>query len=128
MSASVDTSAIFLTDTPKQIKTKINKYAFSGGQDTVEKHRQLGGNTTVDVAYQYLTFFLEDDEKLQEIKEKYESGEMMTGEIKAIAIKELQEYVEAFKERRAKVTSDVIEDFFSQKPLEYRGNASAKKA
>lgn len=30
MSASDFNSAIFLTDTPKQIKTKINKHAFSG--------------------------------------------------------------------------------------------------
>ena len=29
MSASDTTSSIYLTDTPKQIKTKINKYAFS---------------------------------------------------------------------------------------------------
>ena len=47
---------------------QINKYAFSGGRDTIEEHRKLGGNTEVDVAYQYLTFFLEDDDKLAHIK------------------------------------------------------------
>ena len=47
---------------------QINKYAFSGGRDTIEEHRQLGGNTEVDVSYQYLTFFLDDDEKLAHIK------------------------------------------------------------
>ena len=47
---------------------QINKYAFSGGRDTIEEHRKLGGNTDVDVAYQYLTFFLEDDDKLAHIK------------------------------------------------------------
>lgn len=31
MSTSDPNSAIFLTDTPKQIKDKINKHAFSGG-------------------------------------------------------------------------------------------------
>jgi tryptophanyl-tRNA synthetase len=36
MSASVGTQAVFMTDTPKQIKTKINKHAFSGGQETLE--------------------------------------------------------------------------------------------
>ena len=44
------------------------KYAFSGGRDTIEEHRKLGGNTQVDVSYQYLSFFLEDDEKLATIK------------------------------------------------------------
>jgi len=122
MSASVDSSAIFLSDTPKQIKTKINKYAFSGGQDTVEKHRELGGRTKVDVAFQYLTFFMEDDDKLADIKQKYESGELLTGELKAICIKELQEYVAAFQERRKLVTEEVREMFMSTRPLTYGGN------
>lgn len=42
MSASDPTSAIFVTDTDKQIKTKINKYAFSGGCATTEEHRERG--------------------------------------------------------------------------------------
>ena len=62
MSASDANSAIFLSDTAKQIKTKINKYAFSGGQETLEEHRELGGNPDVDVAYQYLQFMMDDDE------------------------------------------------------------------
>jgi tryptophanyl-tRNA synthetase len=50
------------------LSIQINKYAFSGGRDTVEEHRRLGGNTDVDVSYQYLSFFLEDDDKLAHIK------------------------------------------------------------
>ena len=42
MSASDPNSAIFVTDTPKQIKDKINKHAFSGGQDTKELQLQHG--------------------------------------------------------------------------------------
>ena len=48
---------------------QVNKHAFSGGKDTIEEHRSLGGDVTVDIAYQYLTFFLEDDDRLQQIKE-----------------------------------------------------------
>lgn len=36
MSGSEANSAVFLTDTPKQIKNKINKHAFSGGKETME--------------------------------------------------------------------------------------------
>lgn len=61
MSASIDSSAIFMTDTANQIKNKVNKYAFSGGQETAEEQRRLGGNPDVDVSYQYLQFFMEDD-------------------------------------------------------------------
>jgi tryptophanyl-tRNA synthetase len=37
MSSSDATSSILLTDTAKQIESKINKYAFSGGQPTLEE-------------------------------------------------------------------------------------------
>jgi len=33
-----------------------------------------------------LEFFLEDDEKLEEIKTKYKAGEMLTGEVKAALV------------------------------------------
>lgn len=67
MSASDTNSSIYMTDKPNQIKNKINRHGFSGGQETEEEHRRLGGNTEVDVAYQYLTFFLEDDEELERL-------------------------------------------------------------
>ena len=56
MSASDVNSSIYMNDTPAQIKNKVNKHGFSGGQETVEEHRRLGGNPDVDVAYQYLGF------------------------------------------------------------------------
>ena len=64
------------------MKNKINKHAFSGGRDTIEEHRSKGGNCDVDISYQYLTFFLEDDVKLEQIREDYSSGKMLTGELK----------------------------------------------
>lgn len=59
MSASIDSSSIKLTDTPKQILKKVQIHAFSGGQETLEEHRAKGGNPDIDVPYQYLKFFLE---------------------------------------------------------------------
>ncbi|EHK98565.1 putative Tryptophanyl-tRNA synthetase, cytoplasmic [Glarea lozoyensis 74030] len=122
MSSSVDTSAIFMYDEPNKIKNKINKYAFSGGQDTMEEQREKGGDTEKDVAYQYLTFFLEDDEELEKIGNDYRTGKMLTGELKAKCISELQVYVKGFQERRAQVTDEVVADFFSAKKLEWKGN------
>lgn len=57
-----------MTDTEKMIKNKINKSAFSGGGATAEEHREKGGNPDVDVAFQYLTFFLEDDDELARVE------------------------------------------------------------
>ncbi|CAM6031714.1 unnamed protein product, partial [Sphagnum compactum] len=82
MGSSEPTSAIFLTDTSKQIKDKINKHAFSGGQETLELQRQLGANLSVDVPYEWLRYFLESDERLAEIGYQYSTGAMLTGEVK----------------------------------------------
>lgn len=118
MSASKNESAIFLTDTPKQIKTKINKYAFSGGGETIEEHREKGGNCDTDISYQYLTFFLDDDEKLEQIRQDYSSGKMLSGEIKKELIEVLQKLVKNHQEARAKVDDETIAKFTEQRTLE----------
>ncbi|KAG2184413.1 hypothetical protein INT43_000322 [Umbelopsis isabellina] len=114
MSASVDSSAVFMVDTPNKIKNKINRYAFSGGGATVEEHKANGGDPDVDVAYQYLSFFLDDDEELKRVYDAYKSGEMMTGELKKRCIDVLQKVVGDFQERRAKVTDAVIDHFMDK--------------
>ena len=50
----------------------------------------------VDVPYQWLRFFLEDDVELDDIAQKYKSGKLQTGEVKAILIKCLQDFVKNF--------------------------------
>ena len=89
MSSSNENSAIILTDTEAMVKKKINKYAMSGGQQTVEEHRKLGANLAIDIPYQWLRFFHEDDEKLEDIRVKYSKGELLTGEVKNILIEVL---------------------------------------
>lgn len=127
MSASDPTSAIFMSDTAAQIKNKINKYAFSGGRVTVEEHRQFGGNPDIDVSYAYLSYFLEDDAELEDIAQKYRSGELLTGEIKARCIQELQKFVGAFQEQRAKVTDEVMRSYMIPRKLEFTGNPNPTK-
>ncbi|XP_078452433.1 tryptophan--tRNA ligase, cytoplasmic [Lampetra planeri] len=119
MSASDPNSSIFLTDTAKQIKSKVNKHAFSGGRDTIEEHRKLGGNVEVDVCYMYLTFFLEDDERLAQIRKDYTSGAMLTGELKQQLIAVLQPLVAAHQERRRSVTAEMVTRFMTPRPLNY---------
>lgn len=122
MSSSNPNSAIFMTDTPKQIKTKMNRHAFSGGQETLEEHRRLGGNPDVDVSYIYLTYFEEDDEKLAEVYKSYKAGTLLTGELKKMAIDLLQQYVQQFQARRGAVNDQVLEQFMRPRKLEWRGN------
>ncbi|XP_023298457.2 tryptophan--tRNA ligase, cytoplasmic-like [Lucilia cuprina] len=121
MSASEENSAVFLTDTPKQIKNKINKYAFSGGRTTVEEHRSLGGNPDIDVSYQLLKFFMEDDEELERVRSAYSKGEMLTGEIKQLAIDVITPLVEQHQAARKLITDKMLQDFMKIRPLKFGG-------
>lgn len=67
MSASDANTSIYMSDTPAQIQNKISRHAFSGGQETEALHRAHGGDPDVDVAYQYLSFFEDDDELLKKL-------------------------------------------------------------
>ncbi|CAB3396588.1 unnamed protein product [Caenorhabditis bovis] len=120
MNASEPNTCIYLSDTPKQIKNKINKYAFSGGQQTVEEHRAKGGNCDVDISYQFLKFFLDDDEKLAEIREKYTKGELLSGELKALATAEVTKIISEMQERRKAVTDETVDLFTKVRPLAFK--------
>ncbi|GAW82199.1 tryptophan--tRNA ligase [Plasmodium gonderi] len=105
-------SVIFLTDSPEQIKNKINKYAFSGGGATIEEHRERGGNLEKDISYQYLRYLMEDDNKLQEIGDKYKKGELLSGELKKILIDILIDLIQKHQQRRQSITEEEIAYFF----------------
>ncbi|KAK0081427.1 hypothetical protein PV325_012200 [Microctonus aethiopoides] len=122
MSASNCNSAIFLTDTAKQIKNKVNKYAFSGGQPTVEEHRQIGGNCEVDISYQWLRFFLEDDDRLKIIEKNYTSGELLTGELKKELIEVLQEIIGSHQQRREIITDEIVKQYMTPRDLGFELN------
>jgi tryptophanyl-tRNA synthetase len=99
-SSSGASKAILMTDDEKTVKNKINKYAFSGGRDTLEEHRKYGGNVEVDVACQWLKYFEENDIKLNEIYDKYSKGELLSGEVKSILIDKINKILKLHQERR----------------------------
>ena len=113
MSSSGNNPTIYLTDELKSIRKKIMKYAFSGGQAILELHKKLGGNLEFDVSYQYLCYFLDDDEKLRQIAHDYRSGRMLSGEIKQLMFETLSKVIEHHQKERVKVTRRVIEHFFN---------------
>jgi len=110
MGSSVEGSTVYTTDDPETVRKKIMKYAFSGGQETEEEHRKLGGNPDIDVAYQWLTFFEEDDEKLEKIYNDYKSGKLLSGELKQILIDKLLPFLEEHQKKREEA-KDKIDQF-----------------
>ncbi len=107
MSSSIEHTAIYTTDDAKTVKKKINKYAFSGGGVTVEEHRKKGGKPEIDVAYQWLTFFEEDDKKLERIYRDYKSGKLLSGELKAILIEKLNAFLAEHQKKRKKAAAKI---------------------
>ncbi len=100
MSSSEKDTAILTTDDPETVKKKINKYAFSGGQPTVEEHRKKGGNPEIDVACQWLKYFEEDDKKIEKIFNDYRSGKLLSGEVKAIIIEKINSFLKEHQKKR----------------------------
>ncbi len=108
MSSSDENSFIAATDSAKEVENKIKKYAFSGGRDTLEEHRAKGGNPEIDVSFQYLKFFFEeDDKKLEKIENDYRSGKLLTGELKKITIEKINKFLSEHQKKREKAKKEV---------------------
>jgi tryptophanyl-tRNA synthetase len=111
MSSSDPTSYVAPTDSPEEAANKIKKYAFSGGKDTLEEHRKLGGNPDIDISYQYLRMFFEpDDKKLQKIHDDYKSGKLLSGELKQILIEKINAFLKEHQKKR-KLAEKQIDKF-----------------
>ena len=81
---------------------------FQEGQPDIEQHRKLGGNPDIDVSYQYLRIFFEpDDNKLKKIYEDYKSGKLLSGELKAILIEKINEFLKTHQEKREKAKQQI---------------------
>jgi tryptophanyl-tRNA synthetase len=110
MSASEPETAIYTVDTPKDIERKVMK-AFTGGRDTVEEQKKLGGDPDICSIYQYFNLLFEpDDEKLKERYEKCKKGKIMCGECK----KELAERIKKFlaeHQKKREAAKKIIDKF-----------------
>jgi len=111
--SSSEAGVILLSDSAKQVENKIKKYAFSGGQPTIELHRKKGGNPNVDVSYQYLKMFFEpDDKKLKKIHDDYKSGKLLTGELKEILIEKINTFLKHHQQEREKAKKQLDKFIF----------------
>jgi tryptophanyl-tRNA synthetase len=101
-------NGLFLKESPIEIEKKINKYAFSGGQPTIEDHKRLGGNPDVDVSCIYLTNLFFGEEEGKKIKEEYKKGNILSSEMKKMFIKEMKSFVENFQLKLEKISEEDV--------------------
>ena len=111
MSSSKPKTTLFLSDDISTAEKKIKK-SFSGGQATIEEHRRLGGDPDKDVAYQYMMYFFEEDDKfLGEINQDYRAGKILAGEMKQMCIERATDWLSNLAEKRDE-TAHLVEQFF----------------
>ena len=112
MSSSQPKTTLFLRDDLATVEKKI-KRAFSGGQPTLEEHRRLGGNPDIDVAYQYMMYFFEEDDAyLGEINAAFRSGKLLAGEMKQLCIERATAWMANLHEMRDQ-TAHLVRDFLA---------------
>ncbi len=79
----------------------------------MEEHRRLGGNPDIDVAFQYLRFFFEeDDAALEEIRRGYVAGDVLSGELKQMTIDKAATWLNELAELRGQ-NAHLVEDFLA---------------
>ncbi len=106
MSASDDAPSILLSDDRSTVFDKLQTHAYSGGQTSVEAHREHGGDPAVDVSYQFLYYFFEkSDERVEQLAREYRNGTLLSGELKQLAAEKIADFLEAHQQRRADLGS-----------------------
>jgi tryptophanyl-tRNA synthetase len=105
MSASVKSSAIYLTDDDDVIREKVLD-AFPIGQKSM------------DVALEWLRFFLEDDDELATIQAKHQAHQLLSVELREILTQVIITNVARFKANRQGISNTVLKAFMTPRLLD----------
>jgi tryptophanyl-tRNA synthetase len=102
MSSSVPASHISLLDDPEEGYEKV-KAATTGGRETAEKQRELGGRADECPVYELYAYLLaeSDDEFATEVYEECVGGERLCGGCKEQAAELMAAFLEDHQEKRA---------------------------
>jgi len=113
MSSSKPKTAIFLSDSPEVAEKKV-KTAKTGGRESLDEQKKLGGVPEDCCVYEMLLYHLvESDEELEEIYTNCKNGTTMCGECKAIASGLMRKFFENFAIKREKA-KDLAEKVLSR--------------
>jgi tryptophanyl-tRNA synthetase len=104
MSSSIPASHISLLDDPEAGYDKV-KAATTGGRETAEKQRELGGKADECPVYELYAYLLagDDDEFAERVYDECVTGERLCGDCKEQAATLLQEFLADHQEKREEV-------------------------
>jgi tryptophanyl-tRNA synthetase len=110
MSSSIPASHISLLDDPAEGYDKV-KAATTGGRDTAEKQRELGGEADECPVYELYAYLLsgDDDEFAKRVYDECVGGERLCGGCKEQAAELMREFLEDHQEKRAEA-EELLDD------------------
>ncbi|MEF8819715.1 MAG: tryptophan--tRNA ligase [Haloferacaceae archaeon] len=110
MSSSVPASHISLLDDPEDGYDKV-KAAATGGRDTAEEQRELGGEADECPVYELYAYLLagDDDEFAARVYDECVGGERLCGDCKEQAAELMRAFLEDHQEKRAEAEA-VLDD------------------
>lgn len=112
MSSSKPKTAIFLSDSPEEAVKKI-KTAKTGGKETLAEQKKTGGVPEECTIYEMLLYHLiPDDEKLKEIYQDCQKGNIMCGECKQKTAELLENFFQSLSTKRERA-KDVAESILN---------------
>ncbi|MES3161475.1 MAG: tryptophan--tRNA ligase [Halorubrum sp.] len=102
MSSSIPASHISLLDDPEEGYDKVRS-ATTGGRDTAEEQRELGGEADDCPVYELYAYLLagDDDELTKTVYSECVNGERLCGGCKEQAAELMREFLEDHQEKRA---------------------------
>ncbi len=104
MSKRDPANVISLSDSEEDVERKVRN-ALTGGRDTAEEQRRLGGEIKKCVVYELMQFhFYEDDKELAKMYGDCTGGKILCGECKAARIDKIKAFLrEHQKKKKAKL-------------------------
>lgn len=76
-----------------------------------------GADLEVDIPYNWMTFFMEDDARLEEVAQLYSSGKLMSGDVKGELITILQKLVADHQEKKKLITDEEVLEWMAVRPI-----------
>ncbi len=110
MSASQPDTAIFLNDSESELDRKVSN-AFTGGRNTLEEQRRLGGNPGVCKVHELLLFHLEDGKEVQRIWDECREGKWLCSECKQYTkdfLKDMLKKHQAKAKKKRKIAEKIV--------------------
>lgn len=118
MSSSAPESAIYLTDSLKEVERKI-KFSKTGGRETLKEQKEKGGEATKCPVYDLLLYHHPSDDFVKKVFEECYAGEIMCGmECKSMVIEYFLKWMKEHHERREKIKeSGELERFLEKQDI-----------